>query len=105
MPSRNGLQTGIPMGQPNSTVLMSSPNAFPVIWGEPLQPFPHRFAARLRAIEDRRNSLTLIFARLRWGTCAFLRLRLFTHPKECTTYGTNRGGFLATGQDSSRTRL
>ncbi len=81
------------------------PNAFPVIWGKPLQPFPHWFAARLRAIEDRRNSLTLVFARLRWGTCAFLRLRLFTHPKECTTYGTNRGGFLATGQDSARMRL
>src|SRR5713101_3442582 len=81
------------------------PNAFPVIWGKPLQPFPHWFAARLRAIEDRRNSLTLVFARLRWGTCAFLRLRLFTHPKECTTYGTNRRGFLATGQDSARMRL
>ncbi len=97
--------SGHPNGPAELHGLDVLPNAFPVIWGKPLQPFPDWFAARLRAIEDRRNPLTLVFARLRWGTCAFLRLRLFTHRKECTTYGTNRGGFLATGQDSARTRL
>src|ERR1700693_2466701 len=69
-PATHGLQTGIPIGQPNSTVLIFLSDAFPIFRRKPLQPVPHRLATSLGAIEDGWNRLALSFKRLRRGTYA-----------------------------------
>jgi hypothetical protein len=81
MPSPSGLQTGIPMGQPNSTVLISSPMRFRSSDESSFSQSRTGSPARLRAIEDGRNPLALSFERPRLGTHARRGFGVLTHGR------------------------